>query len=420
MGWLRRDRGFMKSLTLVKVFSRKVFQIKGREVHKFSPENYEELTKLDRFDLLNCLSAVDLHKELNKSRGALKCAMQMRSDIIELLLFSTDNEQFQNPLKTLEVNIVNWLSIAVAADNLDLKRITFELSSGEVLENIAREERVHPLKNLSDFKKRLHNDRRCFAFFHRSLPAKPLVFIHIVLTLRLATSLSMIDLSQTAVNPSHAMFYSVNSPYPSLKGIELAARLIKEVTTEIQLSFPSVLTFSTLSPMPGFIPWFQKLDLDGSLRQILPSSLVSNLENEYREYLISKPGANVLSDKQDSISWFSRIIADPTTLPSWPLDQTVANICKPLVMYLGAYFIVNVKAKKSLPFPLDPVARFHLRNGAEFHSLNWLGNPSPSGLASSAGLMVNYLYLPESGVDMDKDSEVVIRHSQSIKGILNV
>jgi hypothetical protein len=41
---------------------------------------------------------------------------------------------------------------------------------------------------------------------------------------------------------------------------------------------------------------------------------------------------------------------------------------------------------------IDSVARFHLRNGACFFRLNYMGNSHGAGLAQSAGLMANYMY----------------------------
>ena len=41
---------------------------------------------------------------------------------------------------------------------------------------------------------------------------------------------------------------------------------------------------------------------------------------------------------------------------------------------------------------LDPVARFHLGNGARIERINWFADPSSKGIKQSYGLMVNYLY----------------------------
>ena len=58
---------------------------------------------------------------------------------------------------------------------------------------------------------------------------------------------------------------------------------------------------------------------------------------------------------------------------------------------LAAYYLARSfnKAKQ----PLDPVARFHLGNGARIERLNWRADNSTKGLRESLGLMVNYQYL---------------------------
>ncbi|MEQ9327680.1 MAG: malonyl-CoA decarboxylase family protein [Rhodospirillales bacterium] len=41
---------------------------------------------------------------------------------------------------------------------------------------------------------------------------------------------------------------------------------------------------------------------------------------------------------------------------------------------------------------LDPVAHFHLTNGARMERINWLGDVSAKGIDQAAGMMINYLY----------------------------
>ena len=44
--------------------------------------------------------------------------------------------------------------------------------------------------------------------------------------------------------------------------------------------------------------------------------------------------------------------------------------------------------------PADPVARFHLNNGAALERIDFCGDVSEKGLRQSHGIMVNYLYDP--------------------------
>jgi malonyl-CoA decarboxylase len=103
--------------------------------------------------------------------------------------------------------------------------------------------------------------------------------------------------------------------------------------------------YATLSPIPGLRAWMQKS---------APPELIAALEN-------------------------------PLELP--PKSPHRAQLLGWAAQYLGK----EVHDGK----PLDPVARFHLGNGARVERLNWAGDPSPKGLKQSFGLMVNYLYDPK-------------------------
>jgi malonyl-CoA decarboxylase len=62
---------------------------------------------------------------------------------------------------------------------------------------------------------------------------------------------------------------------------------------------------------------------------------------------------------------------------------------EPLMRAAATYFLT---ARTRTRAPVDPVARFHLGNGARLERINWLADPSPKGVAQSYGIMVNYLY----------------------------
>jgi len=172
---------------------RRMQSILLRRFHEFIPSKYLSLPAEDRYEVINCAILKDIRlvqKELNGSRGALKCALQMREDII-IIQNNSNASNSLAALKSLEQLVFNWLNVALAVDNLLLQRISFETSSGNTLENIVNGERVHRVKSMSELKSRLHNGCRCFAFFHNSLPSTPLIFIHVALTSCLAKSMRL-------------------------------------------------------------------------------------------------------------------------------------------------------------------------------------------------------------------------------------
>jgi Malonyl-CoA decarboxylase C-terminal domain len=189
---------------------------------------------------------------LNDSKNSVALAMALREDALISADVSADFRELGNSLKA-------WLSVALNVDAVGLHRITFEASTGETLEKIAKGEHVHHIRYLRDLKTRLSNSRRCFGLFHPALPNEPLAFVHIALIDKLATSLDHINEAKELASPSHAIFYSVNSSRSALTGLNIASRVIKQAAESIKHEFPSVTVFSTLSPVPGIANWVKKI-----------------------------------------------------------------------------------------------------------------------------------------------------------------
>ncbi|RHZ42444.1 hypothetical protein DYB26_002291, partial [Aphanomyces astaci] len=209
-----------------------------------------------------------------------------------------------------------------------------------------RYEAVHPVGTIIELKRRLGRGRRCFAFFHPSVPDEPLVFVHVALVPRLADSMTYIKEATEQLADEHeanaAIFYSISSTQPGLQGVDLGNFLIKQVAKRLQEDLPNISVYSTLSPIPGFTAWLH-------------------------------------------LTTLKRVLA----IPDWHTTEHVAAVVKPILMRLGAHYLFREKKRGKA---LCPVANFHLRNGAIFERLNWLGDMSPKGLKNSAGLMVNYKY----------------------------
>ena len=203
----------------------------------------------------------DLMKYLNTHVGSILLAEQIRCDI---QLYNTNlrttkptsSPNILNKVSALDVCLRDFLSTALCEDSLILKELFFESTSGYTLEKIMRGESVHAIKTIGSLKRRFREGKHCFALFHSSLPIDPLVFIHVALTNEISPSIaSMVYAKQ----PSCAIFYSVNSPYHGLSGLDLAGRLIKRTTDKLKQEYPHVQTFSTLSPLPTFAIWMKNL-----------------------------------------------------------------------------------------------------------------------------------------------------------------
>jgi malonyl-CoA decarboxylase len=215
---------------------------------------------------------------------------------------------------------------------LVLRPISWE-SPAHVLEKIILYEAVHAIGSWDDLRRRLEpEDRRCFAFFHPAMPDEPLVFVEVALTEGTPDSIQGLLAEardeMLPQNASTAVFYSISNCQAGLEGISFGDSLIKQVVADLSLALPNLKTFVTLSPLPGFADWLEKT-------QALPGEA---------EQLRS----------------------------------------------LGAWYLTE--AKRGDGRPLDPVARFHLRNGARIEAVHTEADTSPKGQRQSHGLMVNYLY----------------------------
>jgi malonyl-CoA decarboxylase len=248
-------------------------------------------------------------------------------------------------LRALDVEMEYMFSTWFDVGFLELRRISWD-SPASLVEKLIKYEAVHDIRSWADVKNRLDSDRRCYGFFHPRLPDEPLIFVEVALTDAIAGSIEPL-LDETAApsdlaRATTAIFYSISNTQDGLRGVSFGDSLIKRVVETLKDEFPKLRTFATLSPIPGLRAWMQKN---------APPELLAGLESPLD--LPPKSGA-----RQQLMSWAARYLAQ------------------------------EVQDGK----PLDPVARFHLGNGARIERLNWAGDPSPKGLKQSFGLMVNYLY----------------------------
>jgi malonyl-CoA decarboxylase len=230
---------------------------------------------------------------------------------------------------------------------------------------------VHAIDGWDDLRRRLQPDRRCFAFFHRQLPDEPLIFVEVALVPSISKEVGpLLDKKSETLESKKfktAIFYSISNCQPGLRGVSLGNFLIKRVAEKIQTEMPTVKTFSTLSPIPGFTKWID----EGIHLDLLDISLAKKrkIEESYQA-LIPKDSK---WSKKISEGWSS---------------ATATEKEKAHLMRLCFVYLTQFSHKKNG----DTVAKFHLSNGAQLYNINWAADLSKKGTAQSSSLMVNYLY----------------------------
>jgi malonyl-CoA decarboxylase len=268
--------------------------------------------------------------------------------------------------------LANWFDVGF----LELRRIDWD-SPAALLEKLVGYEAVHEIRSWRDLKNRLDSDRRCYAFFHPRMPAEPLIFVEVALVKGLAGSVqSLLDQKapvQDARAADSAIFYSISNCQRGLAGISFGNFLIKRVVTELSAEFPNLKTFATLSPIPGLRRWLDRQIADDDTTLLTVEETASLLELEPAE-----SGAMALA----------AIMARK----SWCRDPAMVKVVEPILLRLCArYLLAEGKGRRAL----DPVAHFHLSNGARVERINMAADVSEKGLKESGSLMVNYLYAPD-------------------------
>ena len=284
-------------------------------------------------------------------------------------------------LQALDVEMEYMFSTWFDVGFLDLRRISWD-SPASLIEKLIKYEAVHDIKSWSDVKNRLDSDRRCYGFFHPRLPDDPLIFVEVALMDGMADCITpLLDESADATDlkkSTTAIFYSISNTQVGLRGVSFGDSLIKRVVETLKDEFPKLKVFATLSPIPGFRAWLGKN----------ATAMLERLDDKARLQLAAALGGGTLVPLKVDVK------ADvPVTQFLFAADNATgldpkSPVRKLLLQCAAQYLGQELKDGK----PLDPVARFHLGNGARVERLNWAGDPSPKGLKQSCGLMVNYLY----------------------------
>lgn len=277
----------------------------------------------------------ELFRRINTGPHGTEAIVGMRKDLLAL------SPEHRN-LEPINSDLIHLLSSWFNRGFLELRRIDWR-TPALVLEKLITHEAVHEIRGWPDLRRRLERDRRCFAFFHPALPDEPLIFVEVALTRGMAPSIQpLLDLASMPDEPAQAdtaVFYSINNCLEGLRNISFGAFLIRQVVHKLQSEAPQVKHFVTLSPIPGFRDWLTA--------QNHPAPDAADLPEKARMDLLRKCAVYLTSRRADGRA-------------------------------------------------LDPVAAFHLSNGASIERINWMGDASENGIRQSFGLLVNYAYRPAS------------------------
>ncbi|OHC61875.1 MAG: Malonyl-CoA decarboxylase [Rhodocyclales bacterium RIFCSPLOWO2_02_FULL_63_24] len=290
--------------------------------------------------------------QFNAIPQGVKFLVDLRADLLRYL----DEDPELAPLdRELESRLAAWFDVGF----LELQRITW-CSPAMLLEKLIQYEAVHEIRSWTDLKNRLDSDRRLYAFFHPRMPMEPLIFVEVALTDHLADSVQALLDEHAPVFDARradtAIFYSISNTQAGLRGVSFGNFLLKRVIDDLQRDFPKLRHFATLSPLPGFSSWARKH----------PQELAA---------------AGLALD------------AAQLAAGEWTQDRAAARKINAALAQLAARYLTLAKASRGDGRqPLDPVARFHLGNGARIERINLLGDASPKGMKQSFGVMVNYLY----------------------------
>jgi malonyl-CoA decarboxylase len=307
----------------------------------------------------------ELFRRLNLAPNGTQSLVRMREQLMDVLNRRDD-------LAAVDKDFVHLFSSWFNRGFLVLRRIDWS-TPAIVLEKIIRYEAVHEIRDWDDLRRRIDPpDRRCYAFFHPALVDDPLIFVEVALDRDIPGAIGPI-LASTRLEPVDpekakvATFYSISNCQRGLAGVSFGNFLIKQVVEEISREFPKLSTFVTLSPVPGFSRWFAR---------------------------------EIKAETSPAINDNDRPVLSLLERPHWWTDPELFSKLEEPIKRAAAYYFLRAKNQRGLP--VDPVARFHLGNGARLERINWLGDTSDKGIEQSDGLMVNYLY---DLADIEKNHE---------------
>jgi malonyl-CoA decarboxylase len=298
---------------------------------------YQSEKNQDNLNLISSSSEpkwIELFRRLNAAPAGTHKLIKLREKIKYLLA------EGNLELESLDKGLLRLFKYWFNPSFLVLEKIDWS-TPANVLEKIIEYEAVHEINSWDDLRARLApSDRQCFAFFHPLIPEDPLIFVEVALTNKIPETIAEVirierdEIENDQINT--AVFYSISNCQNGLSGISFGNFLIKKVAHKLRQEIDGLDNFLTLSPLPGLMRW---------------------LEN-------SAPLA------------YERC-----------KNKTIEDndLIQKTIKYL-------TESNRNDGLPNDPVARFHLGNGAILKQININGDLSKKGLDQSNGVMVNYLY----------------------------
>ena len=290
----------------------------------------------------------ELIRRLNAAPRGTASLVRMREALLDLLPSMPELAAVDSDFSHL---FASWFNRGF----LQLRSIDW-MTPAHILEKIIHYEAVHAIGDWNELRSRLAPpDRRCFAFFHPQLADEPLIFVEVALTRAIPDKIgTLLDEGRDLIAPGEAdtaVFYSISNCQKGLRGISFGNFLIKQVVEDLRRELPGLKNFVTLSPVPGFARWLKAATEE-------------------------TPGLDRLKALLDAEGWAG--------------DEALVAQAQPLLLGAAAHYFLTARTAGGRP--VDPVARFHLGNGARLERLDFLGNGSARALRESHGLMVNYLY----------------------------
>lgn len=352
--WLLMSEQFVADAQKVKLAQAQFAAAVGTPDEAVAEVRYRRATVSPRRRLLQRFSAFP---------EGIRFLVDLRADMLPYL-------KADKRLQALDVEMEYMFSTWFDVGFLDLRRISWD-SPASLIEKLIKYEAVHDIKSWADVKNRLDSDRRCYGFFHPRMPDEPLIFVEVALMDEMAAGITpLLDESAAPADLARAttaIFYSISNTQAGLRGVSFGDSLIKRVVETLCAEFPRLKHFATLSPIPGFRQWLGKnagvmLEALDEKERTLLGRAVGFEPPTAQHFLTAADTAATLDEKS-------------------PVRR--------MLLHCAAHYLGQALEDGK---PLDPVARFHLGNGARVERLNWMGDPSPKGLKQSCGLMVNYLY----------------------------
>jgi len=324
---------------------------------------------------------------LINTTGGMEFVLGLRAEVLDA------QRNGESGLEALEEDIAHLLNRWCQHGLLFIEEIDFA-SSFETIKFLKDREMVHPMVGLEEMGQRLGEDRMCFALYHVVMPDEPVVFIEVALSRGLLRSIHDVikesgGTRRPIKSPDTAIFYSINNTQNGLAGLGLGKVLILRVTEALRERHPSLKTFSTLSPIPGFWPRYLRPILEGKEKRfkIKRDDVIRKIPVKSQQAILDRY-RELGGEKEDLASALLEVLVRP----AW-IEDSVFPQClqKPLIDLAYTYI---AEEKDSRGRPLNPVAGFHLGNGARVarSNINFAANISHRGLEESCGVMVNYVY----------------------------